>query len=233
MREMITSINNPKVKEYTRLMKKKNRKEHGLFIVEGYNMVNEAKAAGLIVEVITSDEKSEGTLVAPFVLKKLTDAVTPQPIIAICKKPKTKELGKRVLALDNVQDPGNVGTLIRSARAFGFTDVVVHGAEVYSPKTLRSSQGAIFGINVTQTQDITKFFEDRQVIGAILGKDAKAYNKVKPEEEFVLVVGNEGNGISQEVQSKLTEKVYIPIDFESLNVASAGAILLNEYKKNS
>lgn len=231
MREMITSINNQKIKEYSKLLKKKTRRELGMFIVEGYNMVSEALESNVVVEVLTSDEKQKGTLVAPFIIKKLTDAVTPQPIIAICKKPKDKQIGNRVLALDNVQDPGNVGTLIRTAKAFGFTDIVIKGADAYSPKTLRSSQGAIFGINIIQTQNIIPFFEDKQVIGALLDKDAKEYNKIKLQEDFVLVLGNEGNGISKEVINVLTDKVYIPIDFESLNVASAGAILLNEYKK--
>lgn len=231
MKEMIVSINNPKIKKYSKLLNKKYRDEFNMFIVEGFNMVKEAQDANLIIEVLTSDKKYEGTLVAPFVLKKLTDAINPQPILAICQKPEINNLGKRILALDNVQDPGNVGTLIRSAKAFGFSDVIVKGADVYSPKTLRSTQGAIFKINIVQNQDIIPFFENKQVIGGVLDKNAIKYSDLKLQEDFILVLGNEGHGISKEVIDKLTNKVYIPINFESLNVASAGAILLNEYKK--
>ena len=231
MKAMITSINNPKIKQYSKLLNKKYQKELGMFIVEGQHMVSEAKEANLIIEVLTSNKKYEGTLVAPFIIKKLTDTINPQPILAICKKPKIKNIGNRVLALDNVQDPGNVGTLIRTASAFGFSDVIIKGADAYSPKTLRSTQGAIFNINVIQTQDLISYFKNKQIIGAVLDKQAIKYSELKLKDEFILVLGNEGSGISNEVIAKLTDKVYIPINFESLNVASAGAILINEYKK--
>ncbi|MCK5946048.1 MAG: RNA methyltransferase [Mycoplasmataceae bacterium] len=231
MREMITSTVNKKIKDAYRLLKKKNRKEMGLFIIEGDHLVEEAIKAKVMVEVFTSNENKNGTLVAPHIIKKLTDAVSPQDIVAVCKKPEVKKLGNKVVALDMVQDPGNVGTIIRTALAFGFTDVVVRGSDVYSPKALRSSQGALFGINVIQTNDISAYFYGYQVIGAILDKDAKSYKEVKLEEKMILVLGNEGKGISKEVIEKLSDKVYIPINFESLNVASAGAILMNEYGK--
>ena len=222
---------NQKIREYKKLLKKKNRREAGLFIVEGRNMVNEARERGDIVDVLTTNPDEKGVLVAPFVFKRLTETESPQDIIAVVKIPKLKAVGDRVLALNNVQDPGNVGTLIRTAAAFGYTDVIVQGADVYSAKALRSSQGAIFGINVIQTKDVSQFFDGRQVLGAMLDKEATSYDKVNLEEKFMIVLGNEGHGIDKEVQKKLTEKVYIPIEFESLNVASAGAILMSKFKK--
>ena len=230
--ELITSMANQKIREYKKLLKKKNRREAGLFIVEGYNMVNEAKERGNVVEILTTNPEIEGaTLVAPFVFKRLTETESPQDIIAVVKMPQIKAVGDKILALNNVQDPGNVGTLIRTAAAFGFTDVIIQGADIYSAKAIRSSQGAVFGINVIQTKDIRQFFDGRQVIGAMLDKTAKSYDEFEPAKEFILVLGNEGKGISEEVQKELTEKVYIPIHFESLNVASAGAILMSKYKK--
>ena len=229
--ELITSMANQKIKEYKKLLKKKNRREAGLFIVEGRNMVNEAKERGEVVDVLTTNPDVKGTLVAPFVFKRLTETESPQDIIAVVKMPKIKSVGNRILALNNVQDPGNVGTLIRTAAAFGYTDVIVQGADVYSAKALRSSQGAIFGINVIQTKDVSQFFDGRQVLGAMLDKEAASYEDVTPEKEFMVVLGNEGHGISEEVQKKLTKKIYIPIEFESLNVATAGAIIMSKYKK--
>ncbi len=224
---------NKKIKDYKKLLQKKYRREFKLFLVEGDHLISEAKANGEVVDMMTMNPEKEGLILAPFIYKRLSETESPQDSIAVVKIPEPKEIGKRVLALDGVQDPGNVGTLIRTAVAFGFTDVIVKGADVYSAKAIRSSQGAIFKINVTQTKHISKFFEDKQVLGALLDKEASVYSDVKLKEEFILVLGNEGQGISEEVQEKLTDKVYIPIKFESLNVASAGAILLNEYKKSS
>jgi len=231
--EIISSMANKKIKDYKKLLQKKYRREFKLFLVEGDHLISEAKANGEVVDMMTMNPEKEGLILAPFIYKRLSETESPQDSIAVVKIPAPKEIGKRVLALDGVQDPGNVGTLIRTAVAFGFTDVIVKGADVYSAKAIRSSQGAIFKINVTQTKDISNFFEDKQVLGALLDKEASVYSDVKLKEEFILVLGNEGQGISEEVQEKLTDKVYIPIKFESLNVASAGAILLNEYKKSS
>lgn len=230
MREMITSSANPKIKDYAKLLQKKYRDDTGLFIVEGYHLVEEALKAKIVKEVLTCDEKFDGTLVSKEVIAKLSSTETPQDVVAICKKV-TKELkGNRVLALDNIQDPGNVGTLIRTARAFSWDAVLVKGVDIYSPKVIRSSQGAFFSMNVIQTQDLTRSFKEYEVVGAMLDKEATVYSSYKAASKVMLVLGNEGNGISGEVAKLLDKKVYIPIDFESLNVAQAGAILLNEYK---
>lgn len=230
-REMITSPENPKIKEYSKLLDKKNRDRLNLFIVEGFHMVEEAKKSNLIVEILTSDETQEGTLVGNHIIKKLSNSVTPQPIIAICKKPVTKEIGNKVLFLNNIQDPGNVGTLIRTARAFNFDTVLLQGADPYSDKALRSSQGAIFSIDVISIRALRDInVHGFEIIGAILDPKAINYKTYHPSEEFILVLGNEGNGIDEETKKLLTKKVYIPINFESLNVSAAGAILMNEYK---
>lgn len=231
MREIISSTANPKIKEYAKLLQKKYRDESGLFIVEGYHLVEEATKAKIVKEVFTSDKKINGTLVSEEVIAKLSSTETPQPVVAICKKMHRELKGNRVLALDNIQDPGNVGTLIRTARAFNWDSVLVKGVDIYSPKVIRSSQGAFFSMNVLQTQDLTRSFDEYEVVGALLDKEATTYSSYKPAAKIMLILGNEGNGITTEVVKKLDKKVYIPIDFESLNVAQAGAILLNEYKK--
>ncbi|TCG10466.1 TrmH family RNA methyltransferase [Mycoplasma todarodis] len=230
MREMIKSLENSRVKQWARLLTKKGRMNSGLFLVEGHNIVNEATATGNVVEYITTDPQIEGILVSETVMKKITGAVTPQSIVAVCRKPSERELGNKVLVLRNVQDPGNVGTLIRTAKAFNFTDVIVQGADPFSDKSLRSSQGAIFKINLIHTKEALNFLNDHTIIASLLDKEAKAYNEVEIPERFALIMGNEGQGIDQTMIDKSDMKVYIPIEFESLNVAIAGGILMNEYK---
>ena len=232
MNEIITSTSNGKIKRYAKLLNKKYRDKENLFIVEGFHLVEEAKKANVIYEVLTSDLSYENaTYVSEEVIKKLSSTISPQPIVAVCQKIDGAKLLNRTLALNNVQDPGNLGTLIRSALAFGFDSILVQGVDIYNPKVIRSSQGAIFQIPIVQCESVLDHMQDYETIGAILDKEALIYNEVKPSDKFMLILGNEGNGIEKEVIDKLDKKVYIPINFESLNVASAGAILMNEYKK--
>ena len=231
MNEKITSLSNKEIIEYTKLQQKKYRDKLNLFIIEGHHIIEEAKKKNLIKKIFTIDPNIEGTLVTNEILAKLTNTKTPQSVVAICDKIKTREPKGRTLVLDNVQDPGNVGTLIRTAKAFGWDTVIVSGVDIYNPKIIRSTQGAIFDINVIWTDDVSKYLKDKKVYGAMLDKNAKKYNEIKFDKNDVLLLGNEGNGISGENKKYINTTIYIPIDFESLNVASAGAILLNEYKK--
>ncbi|NQZ65929.1 MAG: RNA methyltransferase [Mycoplasmatales bacterium] len=227
---MIKSSNNKRIKEIAKLKNKKYRNKEKMFLVEGFHLIEEAKKKDLVIEIFTTDENIEGTLVSNEVIKKISSTETPQPVVALVKKIKTSSLGNKVLVLNNLQDPGNVGTLIRSAVAFDFSGVIVQGVDFYNSKCIRSSQGAIFQIPILQTNDIKNHFDDYQLIGSILDKNAKHYKDIKIKNKFMLILGNEGQGIEKEIIDLLDEKVYIPIKFESLNVASAGAILLNEYK---
>lgn len=230
---MITSLTNQKIKNVAKLHKKKFRDKENKFIVEGFHLVEEAKKLGLVLEIYTSLEDTLNSIyVSQGVINKLSSTITPQPILAVCRKPFNNVLGERILALDNIQDPGNVGTLIRTAKAFGFDTVVVNGVDVFNQKVIRSSQGAIFGINLIQSNDIVKDLKGVRKIGALLDKNAQSYDVLNIKIPFALILGNEGSGISEGVISRLDDKIYIPIEFESLNVASAGAILMNEYKKN-
>ncbi len=232
MKEIITSLDNAKVKKWAKLLTRKGRKDSNTFLIEGPKAIKEAKSLSLVKEVITSNESTKGTLVTPAIIKKITGTVTPQDVVAVCTIPKPKQLGDRVLVLRNIQDPGNVGTLIRTAKSFGFTDVIVQGADPYSDKALRSAQGSILHINVIHTQDAIVHLKGfKTIIGTILDKEAKPYDHIEPKGALALVMGNEGHGLDNEMIDICTEKAYIPINFESLNVAIAGGILMNEYKK--
>ncbi len=226
----IISTNNEKIKKYKKLLLKKYRDQTNMFIVEGDHLVAEAQKAQLIHEILTTDLQKNGTKVNPQILKSLSTTQTIPTIIAVCFKPPIKKIGQKVVVLSDVQDPGNVGTLIRTSVAFNYDDIIISGVDVFNPKVIRSSQGAIFKINIIQTDDVSKFFENFQVIGAVLDKNAKKYDKIHIKTPFMIVLGNEGNGLGQSIIEKLNQKIYIPIHFESLNVASAGAILLNAYQ---
>lgn len=232
MENIITSLANGKIKAYAKLQKKKYRDLEGKYIVEGFHLVEEAKKANVVLEVLTSDTSvADATYVSQEIIEKLSETKTPQPIVAICKKVETNKLGQRVLVLNNVQDPGNVGTLIRTAIAFGFDSILVQGVDVYNSKVIRSSQGAILQIPIIQCADVSDYFDGYVKIGAILDKEALIYNEIDIPSKFMLILGNEGQGIEKDIIDKLDKKVYIPIQFESLNVAIAGGILMNEYKK--
>lgn len=227
---MIDSVKNEKIKNYSKLLLKKYRDDTGLFIAEGYNLVNEAKKAGIVVEVF-SVEPDEGTHVSLRMIGKLSSTKTPQDIVAVCRKKEEKPIGNKVLFLNEIQDPGNVGTLIRTSRAFGWDTVIVQGVDVYNPKVVRSTQGAFFNMNVINSHEPLALIKDHFKVGAMLDKEAITYDDFKnTHEKMALILGNESKGIRPDVIEKLDAKVYIPIDFESLNVAQAGAILLNEYK---
>lgn len=230
--EEITSLDNPKIKRYAKLNQRKYREQEMLFIAEGAHIVKEALKHGDVVEVFTISEAYKGTRVSEKVMKKLSQLDTIPPVLAICRIPRyDEEFGERVVALDNVQDPGNVGTIIRSARALGFDAVIVKGNDAYSPKSVRATQGAIFRIPVVQVKHLSEQFGNHEVIGAVVDKEAMIYDEYIPSGPFVLVLGSEGSGITEENKLMLDQKVYIPIDFESINVAAAGAILMNQYRK--
>ncbi|MBX4209884.1 MAG: RNA methyltransferase, partial [Mollicutes bacterium PWAP] len=210
--------------------------KEGLFILEGYNLFNEIKNSNLIVDILENKEDTKYTFCNEGEIKKISDSKNPQKIIVICKKPLVKKIGKKVLYLDFLQDPGNVGTLIRSAVAFGFTDVVIEGVDPFNPKVVRSSLGSIFKINIIKiNKDIDKknIFKNKMVLGTHLSKDSINYNEFNFPEELILIIGNESNGINENIFKYVDHNIIIPIEFESLNAAVAGSIIMNKIKENT
>ena len=149
---MITSLQNSLIKETTKLHQKKYRKQTGLFVVEGYHLYEEAKQAGVIERVFTTDGTITGEnvhLVSDAVLQKLAQVKQPQGVLCVCRMSEGGELSNKILLLDHIQDPGNLGTLLRSALAFGFHTIVMDECvDEYNDKVLRSTQGAIFHLNL-------------------------------------------------------------------------------------
>ena len=250
--ERIESLKNQKVKDWKKLQTRKGRKKAQQYILEGFHLVEEAVKAGeeishlLIREDILQDSlklnwvnqlSAECIEITDSVARDMADTETSQGVFAvvnITEKMIPQEIHSPYLFLDAVQDPGNVGTLIRSADAAGFEGIVLGegSADLYNAKTLRSAQGSHLHLPVYQAdlkEWINRFqTEGRPVFGTALDNRAVPYNGEKQTEPFALIVGNEGSGVSQELLLLTDKNLYIPIkgQAESLNVAIAASILM-------
>lgn len=239
--EIITSLDNNHIKEISKLLQKKYRDEQNLFLVESYHLVEEAYKANLLKEVICVPESdpsydTKTTYVSYDVLKKLTDTVTPQKIIGVVEKKKEEQVGNKVLILDNIQDPGNLGTLIRSSVAFNFDTVILSDdtVDIYNPKVIRSTEGMLFKINTIRKnlEEILPILKEDNyyIYGTKVtgGKTLKTINN--NHDKFGIIIGNEGNGIKDTTSSLCDEFIYIPInkECESLNAGISGSIIMYE-----
>ena len=240
---MITSLQNETIKEIMKLKQKKYRDEKDLFLVEGYHLVEEARKANCIQMLITTLEEKfvEKTLyVSDKVMEKLAFTKSPQPIMAICYKNKNQELlkaGKRYLLLDGLQDPGNVGTIMRTALAFGYDQIIMSKdcVDLYNDKVIRSTQGALFQMNtcIMDLKEAITFLKQQgvKVYGTCL-QNAQSIDQQQRYSQMAFVMGNEGQGVHQEILDLCDERLYIPIQsIESLNVAIAAAITMYHFKE--
>ena len=139
------------------------------------------------------------------------------------------------MILNKINDPGNLGTIIRTANSFNIKNIIVEGVDIYNPKVIRATQGAIFNMNIFNVNDLKKEIlelkkQNYKIVGSLLDKNSIDYRNLKlDKEKFALVLGNEANGIEKNIIELLDYKVYIPIEFDSLNVAIAAAILMAKY----
>ena len=233
---MITSLTNEKIKEYAKLNQNKYRDEKGLFIVEGPHLVEEAKKLGLLVEVITTIPTEEGLLVSDAVMKKISNTVHPVKVLGICKMIKKFEIKDNVLVLDTISDPTNLGTLLRSAVAFGFETVFLSNGcvDCYNDKVIRGSQGAIFKVNIIKgdlLSFLSKIKKTHQILGTNvrIGEDVSSV-QIKPK--LAVILGNEARGMCEESNQYTDANLYIKMyNTESLNVSVAGSILMYEISK--
>lgn len=238
---MITSASNNTIKALIKLKQKKYRDETGYYLVEGEHLVEEAmKAKQVECLISTKDITSDLPIivVSNEVMSKLSFTKSPQSIMAKCKIRKEKKLidGKRYLILDDLQDPGNIGTLIRTALAFSIDQVILSNncVDLYNDKLLRSMQGANFHISCIyddlKTVISTLKKNNVKIIGSALenGQDIK---QIKISEKMAFIVGNEGNGMNKDILQECDYVGYIPINtIESLNVAIAGSIMMYHFK---
>lgn len=235
----ISSVDNKKIKEIKKLRNNKFMMEEKRFIIEGEHLVLEALKAGILEEVIALNDKDYGvisTKVTENVMKSISNLPSIPSVIGICKFIKEKKnLGNKILILDGVQDPGNLGTIIRSAYAFNFDTIVLSPTTVkmYNDKVIRATQGMIFNMNII-TRDLIPFIKEiknndykvyaTDVVNGKSIKDVKAFKKI------AVVMGSEGSGVSDEVKLLADSNIYIKMnnDCESLNVAVAASIIMYE-----
>jgi len=240
---IITSKANSVVKNAKKLHQKKYRKS--TYLIEGWHLFEETVQAGVTIEKIFALESYRDQLaafpqtvwVSEEILRDLADTQTPQGIVAVIQK---EEVGPpdfsqgKFLFLEDVQDPGNVGTMIRTADAAGLTGVIVSdkSADIYSLKTLRSMQGSHFHLPIYR-MPLASFVEeakksDLPILATTLSRESKDYRELSSLENFVLVMGNEGQGISSVMAESADQLVHIGMKgrAESLNVAIAAGILM-------
>lgn len=238
---MIDSLDNKKIKEIASLKIKKYRDQYGLFLIEGKHLVDEAKKSGLLEEVILLDDEydfDKKLIVSRKVMKKLSFQDSLPSIMGVCKIKDSKLIGSKYLLLDGIQDPGNLGTIIRSSLAFGVDTIVLSkdSVDLYNDKVIRSTQGMIFHINIIRCdlEDvINKIKGDIKIIGTSLG-DSTPLRSIDKLERYALIVGNEGNGVKKEILDLCDDIVRIEMnkDVESLNVGVATSIILYEMSDN-
>lgn len=254
MIERLTSLKNPRVSAWRALKERKARRESGCFLVEGRKMVEEALASRFTVEAVLVDERLADTFRLPentafyslpeHVLAAVCDTKTPQGIAAVVRMQPAPASGARLVALDGVQDPGNVGTILRTADAAGIDGVLLSNqcADVFSPKVLRATMGSIFRMPVTVTDDLPGVLQGLREQGwSILSSQLDGepfFQRQGVGNQFCLIIGNEGNGVSASVQAQATHRLRLPMrgGAESLNAAIAAGImmydLMNEWEEN-
>ncbi|MGH2105072.1 TrmH family RNA methyltransferase [Aerococcus urinaeequi] len=256
---LISSVQNQQIKELKKLFTRKGRKKAGQYLLEGPHLVEMAVKADAEIQMIYYVPESSHqnvmqvqalktdlplTQVTPEVAKALSQTDHHQDIFAVASIPQAKSLdidhlSKGLLILDQVQDPGNLGTLIRTADAFGYQDVLLGlgTVDLYNDKVLRSMQGSHFAVN-TYEVDLLEVIPQLQEAGYFittteLNNQAKASNAfdLKSKGKWALVMGNEGNGVSQTTSQLADAALYIPMSgsAESLNVAVAGAIVMYQF----
>ena len=233
----ITSVNNEKVVYWAKLKMKKYRDIEHLFMVEGEHLVEEALKKDCVVEIITTENKKYDVPfyeVTPEIMKRLTCLISAPKVIAVCKTLKPDDIKGNVLIVDRLQDPGNLGTIIRSAAAFNFETIIISNdsVDMYNDKVIRSSEGMIFHVNIIRdslTRIIPTLKENNYyIIGTdvVNGKPISDFKKYK----CAYIIGNEGSGMSFETRELCDAFVYLNMskNCESLNAAVASSIIMYE-----
>lgn len=238
MIKVITSKDNTRVKYAASLQNSKYRKINHQFLCEGYKALEMALDMGLVYEVFTLKEIPELSdditqyVVSEDLLKKISFSVNPEGIVFIANEPNYSfdDSFQKVVYLDDVQDPGNLGTIIRTALAFDFDAVVLskNCVSPYNDKVVASTKGAIFKLPII-VSSLEEIKNNKKVIVTALASDAVSLSELEVKEPFILVLGNEAHGVKEETIKMADVVVKIPISnaIDSINVAIAGGILMH------
>ncbi|MBR6525248.1 MAG: RNA methyltransferase [Clostridia bacterium] len=248
MIEEIQSLQNPRVKNWRLLQKSRTKRlEEKQYITEGEHMVQEALKEHAALQVLISDsawnkyaylvqnENVQVFRVSDKVMESISDTKTPQGIAALCRLPEMNgTIGALSVALNGVQDPGNVGTLLRTMDAAGFDTLIIDEktADPFSAKAMRASMGAVFRIRIHKAETLAGTLETLAQNGcAVIAGDLKGedfFERAPFPEKVCIVIGNEGAGISEDVKKAATRRLKLPMvgGAESLNAAVAGSIMI-------
>ena len=240
---LYSSIDNKKIKDIKKLNQKKYREQNKLFLVEGENLVLEALKTGYLEYAIIEDGydfniNHNNIYVTDKVMKFISELEHNQHIMGVCKMiDNNSKLGNKVLILDDIQDPGNLGTIIRSSVAFSFDTIVLskNTVDLYNDKVIRATQGLLFNINII-TCDIIDFINEINSEYDIIGTrvdNGSDISVLEHKNKIALIMGNEGRGVSNEVLSLCNKFAHIKMNknCESLNVGVAASIMLYELSK--
>lgn len=260
LENIITSKDNPVIKLYQKLSSsKKERLQYGLFVLEGYRIVEDAlkesaNIRNLLITEQSYEKYSEALLQADLrntrlivisneLGRKIASTDSTQGVFAICAIPVDRSLyfrqNGRYIILHHLQDPGNLGMIIRTADALGMDGVVMCGCcDLYSPKTIRSTMGSVFRMNIIVENDEDALFEAIERDGvrtyaAVIDKDAVSLTECSFDGTSAVMIGNEGNGLPKETAARCTGRMIIPMNgnINSLNAAMAAGIFMWELKK--
>ena len=238
MIKTITSLQNQFIKDLVSLKTSNKKKKENRFLIEGEDLVSMAYETNQLDLVISLEEQSnysdvDQIIVNQSILDKLSNNKSTSKILGVAHYQKYQDLGKKVIFLDNVQDPGNVGTIIRTALSFSYDSVILgnNSASLYNEKVIQSSKGAVFKLPVYEQVNLKELKDDGYKIVSTALEGAINYLDLSLNDKFVLVFGNEGQGVCQETLSLSDKIIKIDMDhIDSLNVAIAAGILMNHYR---
>lgn len=230
----ITSIHNDNVKYWVSLKNKKIRDEERKFIVEGDHLIEEARKNNLIEYIISCVDEDADFYVTKEIMEKISDQKSISYNAAVVKFIPEDSVNGNVIILDNLQDPGNLGTIIRSSVAFNINTIIISDTSVdlYNPKVVRATEGMIFNLNIIR-RNLEEIIPVLKNLGyKIVGTDVNEGNDVRniSKENVAIIIGNEGNGMSENIKKLCDEFINIKINksCESLNAGVAASIIMYE-----
>ncbi len=230
----ITSIHNDNVKYWVSLKNKKIRDEERKFIVEGDHLIEEARKNNLIEYIISCVDEDADFYVTKEIMEKISDQKSISYNAAVVKFIPEDSVNGNVIILDNLQDPGNLGTIIRSSVAFNIDTIIISDTSVdlYNPKVVRATEGMIFNLNIIR-RNLEEVIPVLKNLGyKIVGTDVNEGIDVRniSKENVAIIIGNEGNGMSENVKEMCDEFINIKINksCESLNAGVAASIIMYE-----
>lgn len=239
----IESLQNAKVKEWCKLKEKKYRDKTSLFLIEGDHLLKEALKYGVVKEIITTNNRFLEQNIPCYettdvVMRKISSQVSGTNVIAVCQKKEPKDIVGQVCMLDDIQDPGNLGTIIRSAVAFQIDTIILgeHSVDLYNEKVIRASEGMIFKINILRGSLENYCLQLQKKEYKIFG--TSVVNGIKLQDapfssQNCIIIGNEGQGMKESLKEYCENYIYIPMctQCESLNAGVSASIIFYEMER--